>query len=149
MQKSTSPRSAWLGFLRAHAVLVGEVERRLKSKGLPALETYDVLWALEQAPGQKLRMHELSDAVVVTRSNLTRLVDRLEMQKLVERERDPDDRRGAFAVLSTAGRRLRREMWPTYEAAINELFDTQLSGSEARLLRDVLTRLTKEATPGR
>jgi DNA-binding MarR family transcriptional regulator len=122
-------------------VLVAEIEKRLKAQELPALETYDVLWALEQAPQQKLRMYELSDALVVTRSNLTRLVDRLEAQKLVERERDPDDRRGSFAVLTSSGRRLRREIWPTYEAAIAELFDERLSASEVRLLREVFTRL--------
>jgi DNA-binding MarR family transcriptional regulator len=143
MKKSTNTKSAWPAFLRAHAVLVAEIESRLKAKGLPALETYDVLWALEQAPGQKLRMHELSNAMVVTRSNLTRLVDRLEVQELVKRERDPNDRRGAFAVLTGSGRRLRREMWPSYEATIDELIDGKLSASEARLLREVFVRLVE------
>ena len=145
-KKSTNAKSAWPAFLRVHAVLVAEIEKRLKAKKLPALEAYDVLWALEQAPQQKLRMHELSNALVVTRSNLTRLIDRLEAQELVKRERDPEDRRGAFAVLTGSGRRLRREIWPTYEAAIAKLFDGKLSASEARLLRDVFARLV-ELTP--
>src|SRR5262245_59727794 len=94
--------SAWPAFIRSHAVLIGRVEARLAAGGLPPLAWYDVLWALERVPRGRVRMHELADAVVITRSNLTRLVDRLEAAGLVRRDRCCADRRGAEAVLTDA-----------------------------------------------
>jgi DNA-binding MarR family transcriptional regulator len=142
---SSVARSAWPAFLTAHAVLVSEVERRLKEAELPELAWYDVLWALERAPKRRLRMHELADAVVVSRSNLTRLADRLESNGLVSRERCDDDRRSSFAVLTDAGSEMRKRMWPVYRAAIEELFDDHLSADEQASLRAVLQRLLEAA----
>lgn len=146
---SSSPQepvpSPWPAFLTAHAVLVGKVEERLKQAGLPELSWYDVLWALERSGPGRLRMHELADAVVISRSNLTRLVDRLEAERLVARERCLDDRRSAFAVLTPAGRRLRRRMWPVYAAAIEELFDRHLLPAERQALSGMLARLLAAA----
>src|ERR1700730_2294233 len=93
---------AWPAFLKAHAVLVERVEERLKASRLPDLAWYDVLWALECAPQNRLRMHELAAHTVITRSNLTRLVDRLEAAGLVVRDRDCTDPRGSYAVMRAA-----------------------------------------------
>jgi DNA-binding MarR family transcriptional regulator len=128
-------------FLTAHAVLVEEIEIRLANAGLPSLAWYDVLWALERAGHRRLRMRELADMTVVSRSNVTRLVDRLESAGLVERERAEDDRRGALAVVTTQGRAMRRKMWPVYSAAIKELFDDQLAEREATQMGDILRRI--------
>lgn len=133
--------SAWAAFLTAHAVLVGRVEDRFRAAGLPELSWYDVLWALERAPGQRLRMHELAETTVISRSNLTRLVDRLQAAGLVERDRDCADRRGAYAVLTGSGRRQRLAMWKVYGKAIADLFDGQLTAQENATLRDLLVRL--------
>lgn len=84
--------SAWAVFLTAHAVLVDRVEERLHAAGMPELSWYDVLRALERAPAQRLRMNELAGLTVISRSNLTRLVDRLQAAGLVERDRDCADR---------------------------------------------------------
>ena len=124
--------SAWSLFLTTHAVLVGEVERRLADAGLPSLDWYDALWALERAPEGRLRMHEFEHWMVISRSNITRLVDRLEKAKLVRRERAADDRRSAFAVLTTDGRAMRRRMWTVYEAVIESAFHGRLSADELR-----------------
>ncbi|MBC8006535.1 MAG: MarR family transcriptional regulator, partial [Prolixibacteraceae bacterium] len=86
-------------------------------------------------------MRELADMTVVSRSNVTRMVDRLESAGLVERERAEDDRRGAFAVLTAKGRAMRRKMWPVYSAAIKELFEDQLAEREATQMGDILRRL--------
>lgn len=137
--------SAWPAFLTAYAVLIGEVERRFKQARLPGLAWYDVLWVLERAPRRRLRMHEMADAVVITRSNLTRLIDRLEVEGLVARARSPDDRRGAFAVLTASGQQMRKRMWPVYAAAIDELFDRHLSDAERLSLRSVLLRMLAAA----
>lgn len=137
--------SVWPLFLTAHAVLVERIEARLAAAGLPLLAWYDVLWALERAPDRRLRMNELADHVVLSRSNLTRLVDRLEEAGLVARERSEEDRRGAYAVITIEGRELRRRMWPVYEAAIRELFESQLSDVEARHMGVALHRMLEAA----
>jgi DNA-binding MarR family transcriptional regulator len=111
IMSKTKRQSAWPALLTVRALIVDEVERRLAEAGLPELAWYDVLWALERAPAGQLRMHELASQTVITRSNITRLVDRLEAAGLVARERDGEDRRGAFALLTTAGRRTRKQMW--------------------------------------
>ncbi len=131
--------------LTMHAKLLAEIERRLADAGFPPLAWYDVLWALERAPGHRMRMHELADYVVLTRSNLTRLVDRLEAAGLLAREPDPDDRRGSFAVLGEQGKALRKKMWPTYSAAIGELYDAHLTAQEQRLLDKALRKVLAAA----
>lgn len=122
--------STWALFLTVHSVLVGKIESVLKKANLPPLEWYDVLWAFERADDHRLRMHELVDLIVLSRSNLTRLVDRLEKAKLVERERSVDDKRGAYCVLKPAGSALGKEMWPVYQNCIFELFNKPLSEKE-------------------
>lgn len=137
--------SAWAVFLTAHAVLVGGVEQRLRAAGMPELAWYDVLWALERTAGQRLRMNELAGLTVISRSNLTRLVDRLQAAGLVERDRDCADRRGAYAVLTKAGRAQRRRMWKVYSETIDDLFDGHLSTDENATMRDLLMRLLDAA----
>lgn len=138
-------RSAWPLFVTTHAVLIGRIEERLKAAGLPELSWYDVLWALERAPEGRLRMHELAETTVFSRSNLTRLIDRLEARKLVKRDRGCADRRGAFAVLTAAGRAMRLKMWAVYSRAIDELFDRHMTPSTTDALRETLTRMLKSA----
>ena len=104
--------------LRFTPVLVEKIEQHFSAEGMPPFGWYDVLWGLERAAGHRLRMHELAEMTVISRSNLTRLVDRLEAAGLVARERAEEDRRGAFAVLTVQGRAMRKKMWPVYAAAI-------------------------------
>lgn len=146
----TNKGRAWSLFLTAHAVLIEAIERRLAQAGLPALDWYDALWALERAPDQRLRMFEFEHWMVISRSNITRLIDRLEQTGLVARERSDEDRRGAFAVLTVEGKKMRKKMWAVYEAAIDELFDAHLSQAEARQLETTLKKLvlSNEAPQG-
>ena len=143
--------SVWALFLTAHATLVEEIEGRLARQDLPQLGWYDVLWALERADEQRLRMNELAAQVVLSRSNLTRLVDRLEQAGLVERQRSADDRRGAYAVLTAAGKAMRKRMWPTYQNAIRELFEEAISEADAatmgKALRRLLERVRSDTAP--
>lgn len=137
----TSKGWVWAQFLTVHAVLVEEIEMRLADAGLPSLAWYDVLWALERAGDRRLRMRELADMTVISRSNLTRLVDRLESAGLVERERAEEDRRGAFAVLTAEGKALRKKMWPVYAAAIKELFEDHIADRDATQMGEILRRI--------
>lgn len=147
MKKSfkKSEASVWPLFLTVHAVLVSRIEARLSGAGLPTLVWYDVLWALECAPDHQLRMSELAEMTVLSRSNLTRLVDRLESAGLVERTRAKADRRGAYAVVTRKGRDMRRKMWPVYSAAIKDLFADHIDNNEAPVLAAVLQRVLNAA----
>ncbi|MBD2105134.1 MarR family winged helix-turn-helix transcriptional regulator [Leptolyngbya sp. FACHB-261] len=136
-----SRSSLWRLFLTAHTQLLGRIEHELAEAGLPPLEWYDVLLALKEAPDQRLRLSELAQAVLLTRSNLTRLVDRLEAAGLVRRESCPTDRRGAFAVLTEQGLAMQQKMWPVYAQGIAEHFARYLNDSEVKVLTEALSRM--------
>ena len=139
------PPSAWPAFITTHDTLVGLIEERLRSAGLPDLSWYVVLWVLERAPDERLRMHELADTAVIARSNLTRLIDKMEKKNLVARERVPGDRRGAYARITEKGREMRNQMWAVYGPAIEELFLRHLTPEENTLLREIMMRLLAAA----
>jgi len=139
---------AWAVLLRAHARLVERIEAELAAAALPPLGWYDVLWALESAAGHQLRMHELAEHVVLSRSNLTRLADRLQEAGLIERAAVAEDRRGAYCIITAAGRALRKRMWPTYQAAVERYFGAHLSDREAVQLGEVLGRIAHAVRAG-
>ena len=147
--KRTRASSAWPVFLIAHDELVARIEEQLRNKDLPEISWYTVLWVLERAPEGRLRMHELSEAAVITRSNLTRLVDRMEKAGLVSRERVSGDRRGAYACLTSAGRDMKAEIWKVYGPAIQEHFTRHLSAQESATLHDIMLRLIGEVRGSR
>jgi len=134
----------WALFLSAHSVLVGAMESRLKDAGLPPLAWYDVLWILERAPDQRLRMSALADQLVLTRFNVTRLVDRLVESGLVARRQTKEDGRGFHAVLTEKGRALRRQMWTVYRPAIVALFNRHLSAAQHAEIQSVLRALLEQ-----
>ncbi|MDP8951124.1 MAG: MarR family transcriptional regulator [Actinomycetota bacterium] len=138
---------AWRALITAHAAALERIERGLLEAGLPPLSWYDVLLELSAAPGCRLRMHELARAVVLSRSGLTRLVDRLEKAGLLRREPDSEDGRGSFAVLTDEGLRMREKMWPIYAKGIAEHFGAHLSDEEAEILTRALGRVRAAAGP--
>jgi len=139
---------AWAVLLTAHATLVERIEQALAGASLPPLAWYDVLWELEKAGG-RLRMLELARRVVLSKSNLSRLADRLEDARLVAREDSPADGRGYDLVLTREGRAMRRRMWPAYEAQIAKLFSSHLTAEEARVIGEALSRAVKAAQDGK
>lgn len=144
-QESGIRERAWVVFLVAHARLVERIEASLAAADLPPLGWYDVLWPLEQAEGGRMRMYELAEQMVLPRSNLTRLADRLEAAQLIKREACPDDRRGAYCVITPEGRAMRARMWPVYHAAIDQLFSAHLNEAEADGMCGALTRIARAA----
>lgn len=130
---------AWSEFLGAHALALRRIEERLKAAGTPPLEWYDVLLELDRAGG-RLKIGELGERVVIAPYNMTRLLDRLEGEGLLRRERSAADRRSAFAVLTEKGAALRRGMWPAYERAIREVF-APLTEREAEAMTRSLSRV--------
>ena len=138
---------AWRALLDAHASMTGHVERELAAAGLPPLGWYDVLWPLHRAPGRRLRMNALAAEVVLSRTGLVRLVDRIERAGLLRREPVPEDRRGAYVVIEPAGSDLLRRMWPVYERALDVAFTR--AAVDAGPLRAALERLAQQGELGR
>src|SRR3954453_13286992 len=132
---------AWRGFLRTHATLVRELDEELTERhGLP-LSSYDVLVQLDEAPDGMLRMSHLADAVLLSRSGLSRLVSRLESQGLIERRECENDARGAFAAITDRGRERLDEARATHRTGVRQRFLDKLGGREQRQLARAWTRL--------
>jgi len=126
--------AAWSGFLRGHAQIVRALDAELEREhGLP-LTSYDVLIQLSLAPDRRLRMFELADAIVLSRSGLTRLVDRLEREGLVERARGEVDPRQIYARLTDRGLEVLADATPTHIAGIKERFLERLSEEQTKQL---------------
>jgi DNA-binding MarR family transcriptional regulator len=115
---------AWRGLLRVHSALVKALDAELLAAHALPLTSYEVLINLQAAPGRRRRMAELADGVLLSRSGMTRLVDRLERDGLLERDACTDDGRGTFAVLTDKG-----------EALLDEARRTHLEGVRERFLR--------------
>ncbi len=134
----------WRSFLRAHASVVRELERELSAEaGLP-LGWYDVLLQLVEAPGRRLRMAELADRVLLSRSGLTRLVDRLQAEGLVRREPSKDDARGMYTVLTQTGFDRLKRAAPVHLDGIARHWLAHYSDDELRALGSLLARVAPD-----
>jgi DNA-binding MarR family transcriptional regulator len=135
---------AWRSFLRAHAQISRVLESQLVAAHDLPLASYDVLVQLSEAPNRSLRMTELAERVLLSRSGLTRLVDRLERDGLVERRACPSDLRGTHAVLTDAGLDRLRQAWPTHLAGVAERVTGRLSTAEVDQLGALLAKLVDD-----
>lgn len=132
---------AWRSFLEAHAAVTGELNDEMEaSEGFP-LTWYDLLVQLHEAGGI-MRMHELADSLLLSRSATTRFVDRLESRGLIARETCDDDRRGMNVVLSDAGLEALRRAAPGHLDGVARLFTNHLSDRDAELIEEIFTRIT-------
>lgn len=131
----------WATFLKTHAAVVRRLERELAEEQGLALSWYDVLLELNAAPQRRLRMHELGEQVVLSRTRVSRIVDQMVRGGLVAREPDPTDRRATFAVITAAGRKALRGAAPVYLRGIREHFTSHLSQQELRLLAQSLEKV--------
>ena len=136
---------AWAHLLRAHKTLLESVQRDLSEARLPLLEWYDVLLELKQAPDQRMRFYELGQAIILSRSNLSRLCDRLERAGFLRRDDCADDRRGLYAVLTPEGLAMQKKMWPIYRASIERHFGSTLREKDAHSLIELLIKIRKTA----
>jgi DNA-binding MarR family transcriptional regulator len=139
--------AVWRDFLRTHNHLLRQLEHQLLAHGKIAIGSYDVLVQLAEAPNNKLRMSELAEAVLLSRSGLTRLVDRLQNDGLVERQPDPDDARGMYTVLTAKGRDTLRDASRVHLAGVSELVLTRLSEAELQQLRTLMIKLDPATPP--
>ena len=147
--RSLSPRDprigTWRDFLTAHARLERMLDDDLRAEHDISLAEYDALLQLAEAPGRRLRMHQLADRVLLSRSGVTRLIDRLVRDGSVERDTCQTDARGAEAVLTAAGLERLRIAAPTHLRGIADHFLDAIDPSDleavGHAMRDILAGL--------
>jgi DNA-binding MarR family transcriptional regulator len=135
---------AWRGLLRVHADMTKALDAELMRKHRLPLSSYEVLLFLANSPGGRLRMSELADGVLLSRSGLTRLVDRMERDGLLHRERCEQDQRGWFAEITGEGRELFARARNTHLDGVRERFLGHLTRDEQR----TLAALWEKVSPG-
>jgi DNA-binding MarR family transcriptional regulator len=132
---------AWRGLLRAHACLAKRLDAALEqAHGLP-MTSYEVLHHLEEASGGRMRMCDLAEHAQLSRSGLTRLVDRLAREELLERCSCEHDARGSYACLTDTGRERLAEARGTHLAVVREHFFSRFSEEELSWLADMWERI--------
>jgi DNA-binding MarR family transcriptional regulator len=141
------PLRAWAALLRTHAAVVPRIEAELFATTELPIQWYDVLLELEHAPGRRLRMQDLGQRVVLSRSRVSRIVDELVAAKLAVRSPDSDDGRVIYAVITPAGRSRLRRAAPAYVRAVAALFADHLTPPELRTIAVALERVLSAEVP--
>ena len=139
--KESDQLSAWRLFLQTYRRVLDRLEDELQGQRGLSLTWYDVLIQLYKAPEHRLRMNDLAGSVLLSKSGLTRLIDRMEKAGLVERASCPSDRRGWFAVLTPRGEEVFKEAAPVHLDGIARHFTDHISPNEARALIDAFERI--------
>ncbi len=135
---------AWRSLLSAHSRLMSRLDAELQASQGMSVSDYGVLVQLSEAEGGHMRMSELADRLLLSPSGLTRRLDGLVRAGLVDRARCPTDRRGAFAVLTDAGRARLEEAAPDHVEQVRRHFVDRL---EPRQLEALVDALDKVAAP--
>jgi DNA-binding MarR family transcriptional regulator len=133
--------AAWRALLLAQNAVLRAIEAALARAGQIPLTWYDVLLELNAAPERRLRMQDLAGRVVLSRTRVSRLVDELVTQGLVQRQPDPTDGRASFAVITRAGRDALRKAAPIYLSGIDQYFTRHLSDEEQATIVRALGRV--------
>ncbi|HYH92338.1 MAG TPA: MarR family winged helix-turn-helix transcriptional regulator [Candidatus Saccharimonadales bacterium] len=138
----------WRAFLRAHARISRRLDEELRAEHDLSLAEYDALLAIAQAPDRRIRMRHLADAMILSKSGVTRLIDRLVADGLVERDTCLSDARGAEAVLTPAGLDRLRTASRTHLRGIDDHFLATLDAAELATIEVAMLRLADAAGPG-
>jgi DNA-binding MarR family transcriptional regulator len=136
--------SVWRALLRVQVQVSRQLQNDLVAAHDLALGSYDVLLHLAGSEDGRLRMNDLADRVLLSRSGLTRLVDRLQREGLVDRESCSSDARGLFAVLTPVGRERLLTATPTHQQGVREHVLSKLNREELRQLGAILDKLSDE-----
>jgi DNA-binding MarR family transcriptional regulator len=133
----------WALFLKTYSVLIETLDAELKrERGLP-LTWFDVLIQLVDAPRGRLRMNDLSDSLLLSKSGATRLVDRMESAGLIARSSCATDRRVVFATLTPEGRAAFRRAAPVAFRGVEEHFTRHLGAAEKRSMSAAFERVLR------
>jgi DNA-binding MarR family transcriptional regulator len=133
--------SAWRGLLRVHASVLKRLDAALEEAHGLQLTSYEVLTQLDGAPQQRMRMCDLAESVMLSRSGMSRLADRLEREGLIQRCACTADARGQYACLTPEGHELLEAARPTHLAGIRSAFLAQFEQDELQQLGSYWSRL--------
>lgn len=134
-------QAAWRALLDSTRMLFAALDRQLASDSDLTLTDYDILVRLSEAPGGRLRMRELADLTLSTRSGVTRAVTRAEQAGWVRRVECEEDRRGMNAELTEAGRAKLMASAPGHVRAVREMLIDQLSPEQLGQLTEIGRRV--------
>lgn len=132
--------AAWRGMLRAHAEVTSALDAQMRSEHGLTVSSYEVLLFLGDAPGHRLRMADIASRVLLSRSGLTRLCDRLVDQGYVRRLASENDGRGLYAELTDAGAEKLRAAGETHRQGVRAFFLSHLSADDQVALGDIWDR---------
>jgi len=132
---------AWLNLIQAHSVVSSRVEARLDAACGLSLPEHELLIRLSQAPDRHLRMYDLASLLLLSKSGITRVVDRLERRGLVGRKMSDTDRRVVLAYLTGAGVEILEEARPFIAGGVDEFFSRHLGDDEIASLRGLLRKI--------
>lgn len=135
--------SAWRAMVLAVGTVREALEREIEGKAGVQLTWYEVMVNLSSAPDHRLRMQELAEKSLISKSGLSQAITLMEEAGLVERFACESDRRGTFAALTEAGERKFKELEAVHLRAIQESFTSHLNEEEAHALRTALERVAK------
>jgi DNA-binding MarR family transcriptional regulator len=142
---------AWRAFIAAHALVCRRLDEDLRIEHGMSLAEYSALLQLAGSPGQRLRMSQLADGVFLSRSGVTRLIDRLEADGFVARSHCPTDGRGAEAVLTDLGLDRLRSASAAHLRGVEQYFLAQIPAADLamieRSLRSVGNGIQRDGTP--
>ena len=141
MENEQARTGTWLNFLQAHVAVMDSLERKLESEKGLTLAWHEVLMRLAASPDGRLRMFDLSELLLLSKSGATRLVDRMEETGLVSRGGCATDRRVTYAVITDKGRAVLEDSMPVFQKGIEEFFSKHLTDDDVAALRAVLRKL--------
>lgn len=139
---------AWRSFLTASSLLDRRIDQQLKESAGLSHPQYEILVRLADAPDGELRMTELADALLTSKSGLTYQVTQLERAGLVRRRSCPTDVRGVYAVLTAEGRAALRRAAPGHVALVRELLIDVLAPEQLAVLADALGEVGRRLGAG-
>jgi DNA-binding MarR family transcriptional regulator len=138
----------WKAFLQAHARLMRRLDEDLRAEHDISIAEYDALLNIAQSPERRIRMRRLADQVLLSKSGVTRLIDRLVDDGLVERSACVSDARGAEAVLTSAGLQRLREASRTHLRGIEQHFLEVLDAEQLGVVGGAMRAVADHAGPG-
>jgi DNA-binding MarR family transcriptional regulator len=140
-------QDAWRSYITGSRRLMEALDQDLKTLGLNH-DDYGVLVALSESEGDRMRMSELADHAVESRSRLSHHIGRLETRGLVAREACPDDRRGSWAVLTNEGRAVIESVAPHHVTGVRHYFLDQMSPEDLITIGRIFAKVNANLGPG-
>jgi len=133
---------AWAKMVGLTQKALAQIDQQLAQAGLISLAWYDVIYAVYSSPDRKLRLSDLVEEVILSKSALSRSVEKLVQEGLLKKTPCSSDSRAAWLEVTSAGKDALRKSWPIYKKGIQEHFASKISKKEAEILVGLLSRST-------